>query len=65
MEKDKKAVENNQDKGEKISRKNAIKKVGYAAFSAATMMFLLNEPAKAVFHSPELPGDWDEGDGWG
>ena len=30
----------------KISRKEAIKKAGYAAFSAATMMLLLNDPAK-------------------
>jgi hypothetical protein len=31
----------------KISRKEAIKKAGYAAFSAATMLVLLNDPAKA------------------
>jgi hypothetical protein len=50
--------------GEKISRKKAIKKVGYAAFSAATMMLLLNDPARAS-HSPVLPPDWGDGDGWG
>ena len=36
----------NSDKGRKMTRKEAIKKAGYAAFSAATMMLLLNEPAK-------------------
>ncbi len=49
----------------KISRKKAIKKVGYAAFSAATMMLLLNDPARAQSNSPALPPDWGDGDGWG
>ena len=50
----------------KISRKKAIKKVGYAAFSAATMMLLLNDPAKAQSNdSPALPPPWEEEDGWG
>ena len=31
----------------KISRKEAIKKTGYIALSAATMMLLLNSPAQA------------------
>jgi len=66
MEKGKKAAGYNKNKVEKISRKKAIKKVGYAAFSAATMMFLLNDPAKAGNNdSPVLPPDWGEGDGWG
>jgi hypothetical protein len=51
--------------GNSISRKEAIKKVGYAAFSAATMMLLLNDPARAASHSPVLPPDWGDGDGWG
>ena len=38
---------NKGSKTRKISRKEAIKKVGYAAFSAATMLVLLNDPAKA------------------
>ncbi len=63
-EKGKKAVEKDILKGEKISRKEAIKKTGYAAFSAATMMFLLNNPYKAnASTSPQTPGDWDD-DGW-
>ena len=32
---------------EKISRKQALKKAGFMAFSAATMMMLLNKPGKA------------------
>ena len=39
-----------------ISRKQAIKKVGYVALSAATMMLLLNDPAKGQATSTE-PGD--------
>lgn len=50
---------------EKITRNKAVKKLGYAAFSAATMMLLLNDPAKAQSDSPELPPDWGDGDGWG
>ena len=46
----------------KINRKEALKKVGYAAFSAATMMFLLNDPAKAAVISPQSTPDWEEGD---
>ncbi len=52
--------------GQKISRKEAIKKAGYAAFSAATMMLLLNDPVRAQTtsdddSSPGLPDPWD---GW-
>ena len=49
-------------KGRKISRKEAIKKVGFAAFSAGTMMLLLNNPAKAQGSSPESPPTWEESD---
>ena len=49
-------------KGRKISRKEAIKKVGFAAFSAGTMMLLLNNPAKANGSSPAPPPPWEEGD---
>ncbi|WP_423129371.1 hypothetical protein [Gaoshiqia sp. Z1-71] len=37
---------------EKISRKDALKKTGYYAFSAATMMILLSNPNKAQAASP-------------
>ena len=41
-----------------ISRKDAIKKGGYIALSAATMMLLLSKPDKAVASSPApMPGD--------
>ncbi len=60
-----KRAETNPEKGpKKISRKKAVKKVGYAAFSAATMMILLNDPAKAISNSPTMVPGWDEGDGW-
>jgi hypothetical protein len=41
-----------------ISRKDAIKKTGYIAVSAATMMLLLNSPAQACgsyTHSNDKP----------
>ncbi len=48
-------------KGKKISRKEAMKKLGYTAFSATTMMILLNKPDKAQAQpgSEELPPDWE------
>lgn len=57
---------NTEKKDKKITRKEAIKKAGYAAFSAATMMLLLNDPAKAQAGSePALPppGDFED-EGW-
>ena len=56
-----------QDRGRYITRKEAIKKAGYAAFSAATMMLLLNEPAKGQqFHSDtgDAPAPLDPFDEW-
>ncbi|MFP4366561.1 MAG: hypothetical protein ACLFQA_05655 [Bacteroidales bacterium] len=50
----------------KISRKEAIKKAGYAAFSATTMMLLLNNPAKVHAASTDNnnqgadPGNFDD-----
>lgn len=41
----------------KISRKDAIKKTGYVALSAATMMLLLSKPAQAQ-SSPAPPAVW-------
>lgn len=48
-------------KEKKITRKEAMKKMGYTAFSAATMMILLNKPDKAMAQpgSEELPPDWE------
>jgi len=64
MKKRDKYRDNKEKENQKISRKKAIKKVGYAAFSAATMMLLLNDPVKGQSGSPGLPPPWDEGD-WG
>ena len=38
-----------------ISRKEAMKKLGLTAFSAATMMILLNNPASAQDSPPDDP----------
>jgi hypothetical protein len=42
----------------KITRKEAIKKTGYIAVSAATMMLLLSSPNKAQAASPAPPTTW-------
>lgn len=44
----------------KITRKEAIKKTGYIALSAATMMILLSKPdnAQAQAVSPAAPPIW-------
>lgn len=41
-----------------ISRKEAIKKAGYIAASAAGMMLLLGKPQKAMAASPAAPPAW-------
>jgi len=48
--------------GKKISRKEAIKKTGYVAASAATMMILLNKNAQA---KPKTSGHGNNGYGNG
>ena len=58
MQKRKKESDHIEKTDQKISRKEAIKKAGYAAFSAATMMLLLNDPARAQSSgSPDTPRD--------
>lgn len=51
-----------------ISRRKAIKKMGYAAFAASTMFLLLNNPTKVHAQSPgdDNPGGPEDpwGDGW-
>ena len=42
----------------KITRKEALKKTGYIALSAATMMILLSNPNKAQAASPSAPPAW-------
>jgi len=41
-----------------MNRKEAIKKTGYIALSAATMMLLLSKPDKAVAASPQSLPPW-------
>ncbi len=55
-----KEIKKSEEKTENlISRKEAIKKTGYIALSAATMMLLLNKPNKAVAASaPADPPVW-------
>jgi hypothetical protein len=47
-------------KEKKITRKDAIRKTGYIAISAATMMLLLSNPQKAQGQesSPPPPDIW-------
>jgi hypothetical protein len=42
----------------KITRKEAIRKSGYIAVSAATMMILLGNPQKAQASSPAPVNPW-------
>jgi hypothetical protein len=55
-----KGVQEPEEGPRQISRKEAFKKTGYIALSAATMMLLLNKPDKAVASSPAPP----PGGGW-
>ena len=41
-----------------INRKKAIKKAGYIALSAATMIILLGKPANAAITSPASMPQW-------
>jgi hypothetical protein len=41
-----------------ITRKEALKKTGYLALSAATMVLLLGKPDKALASSPAPPPEW-------
>jgi hypothetical protein len=49
----------------KISRKEAIKKTGYMAVSAATMMILLSSPSQAQSSQPAPPPDTPKKSGGG
>ncbi len=61
MKKKKKKLSERFRKSSKISRKEAMKKMGYTAFSAATMFILLNKPEKSQAQptSEELPPEWE------
>ncbi|HEY3388211.1 MAG TPA: hypothetical protein VGK38_01465 [Prolixibacteraceae bacterium] len=45
-------------KGKKITRKEAFKKAGYIAVTAATTMILLSNPNKAQATSAAPPTPW-------
>jgi hypothetical protein len=47
----------------KMTRKEAFKQSGYIALSAATMMMLLGNPAKAQEGSPAPLDPWGGGNG--
>lgn len=69
MEKsDNKLPEDNKPGDEKLSRREALKKVGYAAFASSTLLLLLNNPTKVYAQSPGDPGNpgggWEDGGGW-
>lgn len=57
--------ENSQkEQNEGITRREAIRKMGYAAFAATTLFLLLNNPTKVHAQSPgdDNPGDPGGGD---
>jgi hypothetical protein len=63
-------IKTDSDKPEeqKIDRRKAIQKMGYAAFASSTMLLLLNNPKKAHASSPSEndPGNPGGGNGeWG
>lgn len=56
--KSKEVPEANEGKERTMDRKEAIKKTGYIALSAATMMLLLSKPDNAMAASPAPPPVW-------
>ena len=56
----KKYIKKKEKKDTVLSRRAAMTRLGLSAFSAATMMVLLNKPAKGQewWDSPDLPPDW-------
>jgi hypothetical protein len=67
MKQKRKPVKGTENK-EKLTRREALQKMGYAAFASSTMLLLLNNPTKVHAQSPGDPGDpgggWEDGDGW-
>ncbi len=53
----KKNQEPPQGKEQEISRRQALQKMGYAAFASSTMFLLLNNPTKVFAMSDNNPGD--------
>lgn len=48
-----------------ITRREALQKMGYAAFASSTMFLLLNNPTKAYAASPNNPGNPGDDDPFG
>jgi len=46
------------EKDHSLSRKDALRRLGLTAFSASTMMMLLNPAKGEEGDSPTLPPDW-------
>jgi hypothetical protein len=45
---------------DELTRRDAIRKIGYAAFATTTMLLLLNNPTKVYASSPGDPDDdWE------
>ena len=57
IEKEKTTGKLQNNPGEGISRRTAIRKMGYAAFASSTMFLLLNNPTKVHAQSPDNPED--------
>ena len=59
-DKNKKKAPKKEEPGEDLSRRKAIRKMGYAAFAATTMFLLLNNPTRVHAQSPGPPDDdWE------
>lgn len=60
MKKIRKQEKNETKNAPALSRREAMTRLGLSAFSAATMMMLLNKPAKGQDweDSPDIPPDW-------
>lgn len=60
--KEKENIETNKElkEEENITRREALRKIGYAALATSTMFLLLNNPTKVYAQSPGDPGDdWE------
>lgn len=52
---------------EGLTRRDALRKIGYAAFASSTMLLLLNNPAKGRQTTPPgggFPWDDEDNDDW-
>ncbi|GEM_PF-438314 len=61
---DKKISNNKPVEKENISRRDALRKIGYAAFASSTMLLLLNNPTKVHAQSLSVSNPGGPGGGW-